>query len=140
MDGSLVTASSLLQRALAGVRSPRFSRVVIIYRESDFRGIRIKPGSKYPRLREVSLAEREEEASRHCRHFEILREVRKIRRFSLELNAMVWKPMGMYCLQVLEEAVSTEAASNGFDEVFPMPGVTLLPFTDLRLVHRASSP
>src|SRR5258708_36536643 len=94
---SWVAASNLLQHALASIRSPDFSWIMVTYREGNFRGTRATPGSYYPRVYEMLPAEREAEVSCHRKQFKVLREARRIRNFSLELNAAVWKPLGTYC-------------------------------------------
>lgn len=122
--GTLETASKVLKHALSTIRSPEFSRVTAIYQESDFYRIEPWGTSKWPHLRDISQEEKAEEALRHCRRFELLREMRKVRDFELVLHADVWGPVGEDTVRMLEEAVAAEKAKKGFDDFSSEPLVT----------------
>ena len=80
-----------------------------------------------PLLREVSADEKVEEASRHHRRFEVLREVHNARDFRLVLSAGVWDPVGEYSVRMLKDAIAEEKARGGFDNFLSEPFVTYNP-------------
>jgi len=125
--GAPDTASNLLKYVLSTIQSPAFSRVVVLYRDCDFHGVRSKGDSSWPPLRELSQAEATEEASRHRRRFEVLRQVHEARDFRLVLCADVWDPIGEYAVQMLRQAVAEEKANEGFDTFFLEPLVIYNP-------------
>ena len=120
-----VTASSvldgepdLLTYVLSTITSPVFSKVIVFYRDCDFRGVR--PTwliNLYP-FRWVSEAEQVEEASWHHRQFEVFRNMHRVRDFQLVLCADVQECVGEYTVQVLEEAIAAEEEIEGFDGFF----------------------
>jgi len=124
VDDSSETASRLLKYALSTVQSPVLFKVVVLYRDYDFRGVRPKQDPTWPPLREMSQVETTEEASRHHRRFKLFRKVRKVREFRLVLCADVWEPIREYSVQMLKEAVTAEKAKKGFDNFFSKPLVT----------------
>ena len=127
-DGSPDTASTLLKHALSTIRSPSFSKIVVLYGWNDFRGVESWRHPDRPPLREVSEVERAEEASRHSRRFEVLRRIRNVRDFWLVLNACVWDPVGEYSVRMLEEAIADEKAKGGFAAFYYEPSVTYYPY------------
>ena len=68
-----------------------------------------------------------EEALRHSKRFEVLREVRNVRDFWLVLTACVWDPVGEYSVRMLKEAIADEKAKGGFDTFYYEPSVTYSP-------------
>ena len=125
--GSLDTASSLLKYALSTITSPSFSEVVVRFQWCDFCAVESWRNPDRPPLHEVSQDDREAEALRHHRRFEVLREVYKVRDFRLVLNATVWDPVGEYSVRMLKEAVAEEKAKGGFDDLLSEPSVTYRP-------------
>ena len=117
---NLKSTAAFLTRVLPTITSPAPLKVTILFEDRDFRGIR-PWHSDWPPLRERSQTEREEEASRHCERFGVLREAHKVRDFQLVLCARVWGCVGEYLLRRLEEAVAEEKARNGFGNSFPEP-------------------
>ena len=119
--------SCLLKYALSTITSPSFSEVVIRFRWRDFCGVESWRNPDLPPLREVSQGDREAEALRHHRRFEVIREVHKVRDFRLVLNAKVWDPAGEYSVRMLKEALAEEKAKGGFDNFLSEPLVTYHP-------------
>ena len=74
---------------------------------------------------------KEEEASRHRRVFQLLRDAYRIRDFQLQLYADVWDPIGEYAVRTLKEAVEASKASGLFDCFFPEPLIVYNKFTTL---------
>ena len=107
----------LLPHVLSTITSPAFSKVIIFYREYNFRGV--QPDC-YP-VRPVSEVETAEDALWHHRRFEVFREMHKARNFRLVLCVDVLDCMGGYAMQVLERAIAAEKAKGGFDSLFPEP-------------------
>ena len=122
----------LLQLALLTIRSPQFSRIVFLYTEHDFPGVITERRSEWPHLREMSQAEREEEALNHHNQFELLREMHKVQNFQLVLRANVWDSVGEYALQVLREAAAAERTNRWSDGSLFEPPVTYNPHWTLR--------
>ena len=91
---SPLAASSLLKHVLATVQPRVQLEVAFQYHECDFRGIRKKSGSNYPYVSGRLPAEEAEEAASHRNRFMVAREMRKVRDFSLELDVIVWEPVG----------------------------------------------
>jgi len=91
---------------------------------NHFRGVQLVQYSDRPHIREISQAERMEEASRHHKRFELLREAHKVRDFQLVLCANVWGPIGKYSVRMLRQAVADEKAKKGFDGFSSDPSVT----------------
>jgi hypothetical protein len=119
--------TSFLRHALSTITSSAFCKIIVLYEDHDFHNITWH--SDQPLLRELSQAEREEEASRHHMRFEVLREVHKVRGFQLALCASVPGPVGEYPVRMLEEAVAEEKAKRGFDTIFSEPSVMYNPLT-----------
>lgn len=124
--------SQVLKYALLTIRSPMFSRVVLVHEEHSFRGVDTRRTSEWPHLHEMSQSARGEEASRYRKRFELLREVHKLRDFQLVLCANVWGPVGDYTLQMLREAVAAERENGRLYGSFSGPLVTYNPHWDLR--------
>jgi len=122
MNNGSPTALGFLKYVLSTITSSAFFQIIVIYHNQDFNGIKPR-GSDWPPFRELSEAERAEEASRHGQKFEMLRELYKIRDFQLVLSASVSGCVAEYATQMLEEAVAEEKAKNGFDDHFPEPVV-----------------
>ena len=129
---ALGTASRVLKYAMSTIRSPDFSQVALIYQEHNFRGVNTEEDSEWPHLREVSKAEREEEASQHHKRFELLREMHIVRCFESFLCANVWDPVGEYTVRALREAAKAGWADEPSDGSFSEPFVTYNPHWDLR--------
>jgi len=129
-----VTASSLLDGGpgfltylLSTITSPVFSKVAVFYRDRDFHGV--QPTwllDDYP-FRWMSKAEEVEEAKRHHRQFEVLRNMHRVRDFQLVLYADVQECVGRYTVRVLEQAVAAEEAKGGFDGLFSKPSLVYTP-------------
>ena len=117
---------------LATVRPTVQFQVVLRYLERDFRGIRKNPGSNYPCVSERSQAEEAEEAASHRKRFGVVREMRKVRDFSLVLDVAVWEPVGWYSMWTLGGALSAEGE---FDGPFKRPWINYRPHTDLQAVR-----
>jgi len=98
---------------LSTIACPVFSKVVILYRDSDFRGVHSGWAG--------GQADAVEEALRYQRQFEVFHEMYKVRDFHLVLCADVWDRMGEYAVWLLKQAVAAEKAKGGFDELFPEP-------------------
>jgi hypothetical protein len=60
---------------------------------------------------------RKEEASQHCKRFELLREMHKVRDFRLMLCAIVNESDSEYVVRLLREAVAAEKARGGFNDL-----------------------
>ena len=99
---------------LSTITSPGFSKVVIAYGSSDFRGV-----ESYDTNRAffggLSQTERAQEVARHRRSFEVLREMHEVRGFQLVLRVLLLSSVGEEPVQILEEAVGKEKAEGGFD-------------------------
>jgi hypothetical protein len=126
-DGSLDTASKLYTYLLSTIRSPAFSKVEVVYLGSDFRAVGAGRQSLTARLRQLSQDEEVEEASQHCKRFELLREMHKVRDFRLVLCAYVYESDAEYVVQLLRKAVAAEKARGGFNDFFPEPSVIFFP-------------
>ena len=128
--GSLDTASRLYKFVLSTIQSPAFSQVTVSYQPHDFRAIVPKCPLVESYLRQLSLDQEAEEASKHRKRFELLREILKARDFRLVLHpdADVRGVVEGYVVQMLNEAVAAERVTGaGFDFVFTEPLVTLIP-------------
>lgn len=99
----------------------------MVYRECSFRGIAPRNYPRQPRLREISEADRAEEALRHRRRFEVLREIHTARDFQPILLVGVCDPVGDYSVRMLKEAVADEKAQGGFDGFRSEPIVMYFP-------------
>ena len=124
-DGLPDTVSKFLEHLLSTITSSAPLKIIVSYSDSDFRGVK----SYRPYLREMSQADIAEEASRHHRLFQVLREARKVRDFRLVLYAIVWGLEGEHHVRTLEQAVAEEKAKNGFNDSFPEPFVGYDPRT-----------
>ena len=132
IDGALWNSSSdavtsLLTYALSTITSSAFSELAIFYRDYDFRGIHYLPLDRFY-YRMMSPAEIVEEA-RHSRLFEVFRKMYKVRDFRLVLCVDVWDNVGEYSVRMLKEAVATEKAKGGFDDLSSEPVVPYSPWT-----------
>ena len=116
-------ASKILKYALSTIRSPEFSRVELFYQEQDFRGVHTDRHSEWPHLRDMSQAERAEEASRHHRRFELFREMHRVRDFQLFLCLNVWGSVEEYTVQALREAAAAERENGLSDGSYSEPVV-----------------
>jgi len=134
--GSLDAASMLLKYAISTIASPVHIKVMIIYRDYDFRGIAPRGNSNWPYLSNMSEADRAEETLRHRRRFKVLREVHKVRDFQLVLHAEVWSPVVEYSVRMLGEAVADEKVTRGFEGFRSEPVVTYRPRTPPPLTLR----
>ena len=123
------TGSEPFKHALSTIRSPAFSRVMLVYQEHNFRGVQTGRNSQWPHLNQLLPSAKVEEASLHNRRFKLLREMHGIRDFQLVMCANVWGPVGDYVMQALREAVAAERWSGG---TFSEPLVTYSSRWDLR--------
>lgn len=108
-DGSLGTTSRFYEHVLSTIESPVFSRVSVIYLQSDFLAGSIMQHS--------------------AKHFELFRGMHQIRGFRLVLHADVREPLEGWVVQKLKDVVAAEKARGGF----PEPAVTSAPRSLLRL-------
>jgi len=127
---SIVGGESFLTHMVSTITSSEFSEVVVFHRDYDFCCIDTKGNVLHP-FRLATVAESVEEVSRHCRQFEALREMHKVRGFRLVFRVDVWDCVGEYAMMVLKHAVAAERAKVGFDSHFPEP---LLVYTPRRSV------
>jgi len=118
-------AESLLIIALMSITSPVFSKVVVFYRDFDFRGV--APMWLDSPLRWLSGHEVANELQQHAKQFEVFRSLRICRDFQLVLCVDVWEGAGDYALGFLEQAVAVERAKKTFDWIFPEPLVIYRP-------------
>jgi len=109
---------TFFKHILPTIISSTFSEVVIIYRDSDFRGVRTYNLGPPPFYDELSETARVEEFARHRWRFDILREVHTLRAFQLVLCASVWGCVGEYPVRMLKEAVAEEKARGRFCACF----------------------
>jgi hypothetical protein len=116
----------LLAYALPTITSPVFSKVIAFYRDLDFRGVE-PPSPDSPMFRQLSPAERAEEALWHEGRFKVFRAMHGIRDFQLVLCADVWDSVREYAVQRLRQATTAEKAKGGFDSMFPEPLVVYSP-------------
>jgi len=107
-DGSPGVAP-FLKHVVSTITSTAFFKIIILYGDCDFRGVEYRPPNQ-PHFRKLSQAERAEEVACNRKRFEVLREVRKVRNFQLELCASVWGSVGEEPVRILEEAVAEEEA------------------------------
>ena len=117
----------LLKHAVSTVTSPGYLKVMIVYRDNDFRGVETRAYPHQSRLCNVSEADRAEEALKHHRRFEVLREVYKVRDFQPVLFVEVCDPVGDYSVRMLKEAVADEKAKGGFEGFRSEPVVVYHP-------------
>lgn len=129
LDGLLDPPLRLFKYVLETVRSPDSFRLVVNYSEDSFRGIRTSQGPGKPSvLREkMSQEEIEEETSSHRNIFEVLRQARKVRDFSLTLRVTVSALVGEYGVQTLKDTVAAEKVRGGFDEFSHEPVIEYQP-------------
>ena len=122
-----------LDDLLSTLRSKSFSRVVMVYQETDFRGIKFGQPPDWPYLRHVPPMKEMVEASRHRKRFELLRGACRTKSFELVLRANVWGPVAEYAVQMLEKAVAVEKRERGFDDFPSEPLVMYDPRRGFRL-------
>ena len=115
----LSATMDFLTHTLSSINSPLFSKVVLFYRDFDFRGIDT-PWSGLA-LRQPSPKQVELEAMEHRNRFMMIRHIRTYRHFQLVLCADVWDGAGDYSVRSLEQAVAAEKARGGFSQNFPEP-------------------
>jgi len=126
-------ATSFLKQVLLTITPSTCLKICLFHGDTHFRGV----GSWQSGWPQLSKDEREEEASRYHRRFEILREVHKVRGFQLELCASVWGHFGEEPVRMLEEAIAEERAKGGFDEFFCEPSVVYNPQQFRQGLHRS---
>jgi len=124
-DRSSPNPVSFLKHVLSTITSTAFFKIIVRYGENNFRGI--EHWRNRPPFRELLQAERAEEVSYHRWRFGVLREVRKVRDFQLELCVSVWGYVGEEPVRILEDAVVEEEAKEGFSGLFSDPPVTYNP-------------
>lgn len=133
VDGELLFGSpdaptSLLAYVLSTITSPVFSEVAVFYRDYDFRGIfrNLRAPGK-PTICWMSPDKMVEDALWTHRRFEVFREMGRLRDFRLVLCADVWGGMGKYSVRVPKDAVATEKAKGGVDNLSSEPTVVYSP-------------
>jgi len=121
------TIDSSVMRAFSTIASPVFSRVTAFYLDDDFRGAfyGFQGSLAFYRLSATNAKQRV--ASQHRKVFEVLRRMRKVRDFRLELCADVWGCLVEQTVQELEWAIATEQKEGGLDDFSPRPLVTSNP-------------
>ena len=110
--------ADFLNYVLSTIQSPAFSRVDLVYKERDFCFLQTL----------WSPDARAEVWWPHRTRFELLREARKAREFSLVLRVDIQGPFGDFVVRVLKEVVAAEKARGGFDDFHSEPLVTGDPF------------
>ena len=97
------------------ITSSVFSRVIVVYRDYDIRGVRSARVSSafFPTQYHI--------------HFEVFRKLQKVREFQLVLCADVWGCTVVHAVRKLEQAVATERTGMGFDDFFREPLVIFRP-------------
>jgi len=121
-NGQSDTASTFLKYVLSTIPPSVFLRIIVLYWDHDFSGIKPR-GSDWPPFRELSEVARAKEASQHRLPFKVLRKLYKVREFRLALSATVSGCVAEYATRMLEEVVAEEKLENGFDDHFPEPVV-----------------
>jgi hypothetical protein len=104
---------SFLRAVLSTIKSPAFSKVVVDYSDSDFRGVAPLPA--WNRYRIITPDERAEEALWHRWLFEAFKEMYLVRDFQLALCAEVYDPVGEYTIRVLKQAIAVEVVEKRLD-------------------------
>jgi len=132
VDGSPGT-TSFLKRMLSTITPSTCLKLRLIHGDSRFHRVRFWRSG----WRQLSKAERENEAWCYRRRFEILREVHKVRDFQLELCASVWGHFEEEPVRMLEEAIAEERAKGGFDEFPCKPSVVYYPQQFYQGLHRS---
>ena len=102
-NGLQNNASILLRYALSTMRNTGVLRVTVVYTLCNFCGTQIQNHSSRLDPLGVSPLGKEEEASRHRRVFQLLRDAHRIRDFRLQLYADVWDPIGEYAVRTFNE-------------------------------------
>jgi len=122
----------LLARVLSTIASPVTPKVIIVYRDYDFRCLRLRrcgrgrdprPGRLPPSLGHDTT----EDTSLHLVWFRAFHVVHEIQNFQLELCADVWGGVAEYAVQVLRQVVVMEKVRREFDDLFPEPLVSCRP-------------
>ena len=106
--------SSFLRTTLSTITSLEFSKIIIIYWDTDFCGV-----AQYPRppniYTDTTPDQRAKEASWHRELFTVFRWMYRLRDFQLVLCAEVWNRFGEYVMRVLKQAVAAENAGGRLD-------------------------
>ena len=123
-DGRSPSPISFLKHVLSTITSTTFLRVIVLYRDHNFPDV--EPWHSRPPFRELLQAERAEKVSSYRWRFRVLREVRKVRDFQVELCVCVWGSLGEEPVRILEDAVAEEA-KKGFSGFFSNPPVKYSP-------------
>ena len=118
-------AFAFLKHVFSTITPTTSLKIIVLYGDCNF------PSVEYwhsqPPFRELLRAERAEEVSRQRWRFKVLREVRKVRDFQLELCASVSGAVGEGAVRILEEAIAEEEAKEAFCGLFSDPPVTYNP-------------
>ena len=112
---------------LSTIKSPAFSKVVVVYSDTDFYGVSTPPACGGNRHRSTTPDERAEEALWHCWLFEVFREMYLVRDFQLVLRAEVHDPVGEYMIGVLKQAIAEEVVAKRLDYLPSEPLVVYSP-------------
>ena len=120
-------ALNFLTVVLSTITSPTFSNVVVFYGDAEFGGVTTFMSPGHGNYRFMMPDETAEEASWHCRLFEVFREMHAIRDLQLVLCADVWDPVGEYTMGVLKQAIAVEAAAKRLDYLHSEPLVVCSP-------------
>jgi len=106
--------SSFLRTTLSTIASLEFSKIVIIYWDTDFCGVAQCP--RPPNIyTDTTPDQRAKEASWHRELFTVFRWMYRLRDFQLVLCAEVWNRFGEYVMRVLKHAVAAEKAGGRLD-------------------------
>ena len=130
IDDKLVngsTTATFLKQIFSTITSPSFSKVVVLYKDCDFRGVESWSSGQPPFRHELLQAGSTGEAAGHRLRFEVLREVHNVRAFQLVLCVSVWGCVGEYPVRRLEEAVAEAKAEGAFGNDFSDPVVVYDP-------------
>lgn len=120
------TGGRIVSFVLSTITSPLFSRVVTIYRDSDFPGVRDYSFGE-PVVVGRSRDEVLMESAWHDRLFEVIRAIHQVRELQLVLRMEVLDRLGECVMRLMEDAVAAERAKRGFDSTFPEPLVIFRP-------------
>jgi len=123
-DGS-PGAVAFLKHVLSTTAPTAFLTILVLYRDRDFYGA--EQWRSQPPYRELLQTERAEEVTRQRWRFGVLREVRNVRDFQLQLCASVSSCVREEPVRISEESVAEEETKEGFSGFFSDPPVTYNP-------------
>ena len=132
-NGSPDTASGLFKFVLSTIQSPAFSQVAVLYQFYDFPSLVLKHPFAETYVRQLSQDEEAEEAEKHRKRFEVLREICRVRNFRFVLYAAIRDVVAEPVRRMMKEAVAAEKARGGFNVLFPETPVTFTSITRLQI-------